>query len=98
LETLVFGMRAGRKAVLSMDSAKNLPDPALFEKELSRLQSRLEEIFRREKQEPCFRLRDEMKSLMTSHVGIFRKESDLSSARQKIRKLKDRLRSVGVSQ
>ena len=98
LETLVFGMRAGRKAALSMDSAKSLPDPGLFEKELSRLQSRLEEIFRREKQEPCFRLRDEMKSLMTSHVGIFRNESDLSSARQKIRKLKDRLRSVGVSQ
>jgi len=98
LETLVFGMRAGRKAALSMDSAKSLPDPDLFEKEGSRLQARFEEIFRREKQEPCFRLRDEMKSLMTSHVGIFRNESDLSFARQKIRKLKDRLRSVGVSQ
>jgi succinate dehydrogenase / fumarate reductase flavoprotein subunit len=42
--------------------------------------------------------RDEMKSLMTSHVGIFRNESDLSFAREQIKKLKGRLRNVEVSQ
>ena len=98
LETLVFGMRAGRKAVLFMDVEKGSLDPALSKKQSGDLQSKLQEIFHRKREEPCFRLRDEMKSLMTSHVGIFRNGSDLSFAREKIRKLKGRLRNVGVSQ
>ncbi|MCJ7641086.1 MAG: FAD-binding protein, partial [Desulfobacterales bacterium] len=98
LETLVFGMRAGRKAVLFMDAEKSSSDPGLFKKQSSGLQSRLGEILHRKREEPCFRLRDEMKSLMTSHVGIFRNGSDLSSAREKIRMLKGRLGNVGVSQ
>jgi succinate dehydrogenase / fumarate reductase flavoprotein subunit len=39
-----------------------------------------------------------MKALMTSQVGIFRKESDLLSAREKIRELKARLKRVGMKQ
>ena len=98
LETLVFGMRAGRKAVLFMDVEKGSLDSALSKKGSGDLQSKLQEIFHRNREEPCFRLRDEMKALMTSHVGIFRNESDLSFARKKIRNLKGRLRNVGVSQ
>jgi succinate dehydrogenase / fumarate reductase, flavoprotein subunit len=35
---------------------------------------------------------------MTFQVGIFRKESDLLSARKKIRELKERLKRVGLEQ
>jgi len=35
---------------------------------------------------------------MTSRVGIFRKESDLLSAREKIRELKGRLKGVSLEQ
>ena len=44
------------------------------------------------------RLRDQMKSLMTSHVGIFRTQSDLQIARDKMRELKNRARMVGSKQ
>jgi len=36
--------------------------------------------------------------LMTSQAGIFRKESDLLSAKAKMRELKERLKRVGVKQ
>jgi succinate dehydrogenase / fumarate reductase flavoprotein subunit len=39
-----------------------------------------------------------MKALMTSQVGIFRKESDLFFARERIRELKQRLKKVGLRQ
>ena len=39
-----------------------------------------------------------MKALMTSQVGIFRKESDLLAAREKMNELKERLKRVGIKQ
>ena len=39
-----------------------------------------------------------MKTLITSQTGIFRKESDLLSAKAKMRELKERLKRVGVKQ
>jgi succinate dehydrogenase / fumarate reductase flavoprotein subunit len=38
-----------------------------------------------------------MRSMMTSHVGIFRGESDLVFAREKVRELKERIRRVGLN-
>jgi succinate dehydrogenase / fumarate reductase flavoprotein subunit len=65
---------------------------------LNAFQSSLEKLFERPREEPCFRLRDELKTLMTSRVGIFRKETDLLSAKKKIRELKERLNHVGMKQ
>ena len=39
-----------------------------------------------------------MKSTMTSQVGIFRKESDLITAKEKIQGLKERFKKVGIKQ
>jgi len=98
LETLVFGARAGRKAAQRLEVEKPHSNRATFHGQLSAFQSNLEEVFARKGKEPCFRLRDEMKAMMTSHVGIFRKESDLLAAREKVRELKKRVRSVGLKQ
>ena len=98
LETVVFGMRAGRKVVQRVEMEKFHMNEKVFQEHLRAFQSGLEEILERKGQEPCFRLRDEMKVLMTSQVGIFRKGSDLLSAKEKIRELKERLGRVGVKQ
>jgi succinate dehydrogenase / fumarate reductase flavoprotein subunit len=98
LDTLVFGTRAGRKAVQKCDVKHSPPSDAFRQESTNAFRSHLEELFSREGDEVCFHVRDEMKSLMTSHVGIFRRESDLSAARDKIRQLKERSKRTGVRQ
>jgi succinate dehydrogenase / fumarate reductase flavoprotein subunit len=98
LETLVFGARAGRKSAQTVETKKQSFNKIIFQNHLKAFQSELEEIFGRKKEEPCFSLRDEMKALMTFQVGIFRKESDFLSAREKIRELKKRLKRISPEQ
>ena len=98
LETLVFGARAGRKSAQTVETKKQSFNKIIFQDHLKAFQSELEEIFGRKKEEPCFSLRDEMKALMTFQVGIFRKESDFLSAREKIRELKKRLKRISPKQ
>jgi succinate dehydrogenase / fumarate reductase flavoprotein subunit len=98
LDTLVFGKRAGTKAAERARTGKGSLERSLFEEQLKALELHLAEISGRERKEPAFRLRDEMKSLMTFQVGIFRSEAELVSARQKFTALRDRFRNVGVKQ
>jgi succinate dehydrogenase / fumarate reductase flavoprotein subunit len=98
LETLVFGFRAGRKAVQRVEKNKERFSKGVFQNRLEDFQSDLRELFARKEEEPCFRLRDEMRSLMTSQAGIFRKDSDLLAARDRVKELKERLRKVGIKQ
>ncbi|OGP92661.1 MAG: fumarate reductase (quinol) flavoprotein subunit [Deltaproteobacteria bacterium RBG_16_48_10] len=98
LETIVFGARAGKKAAQKVGTGGTGKNETFFQKCLKALQSGLDEIFGRDGKEPGFLLRDEMKSTMTSQVGIFRRESDLLPAKEKISKLKERLRGIGIKQ
>jgi succinate dehydrogenase / fumarate reductase flavoprotein subunit len=98
LETLVFGQRAGRNASEQVDKEKKTPDKTIFQERLRAFQSRLREIFERKREEPSFLIRDEMKALMTSQVGIFRKESALLAAKEKIKELKKRFPKIGIKQ
>jgi succinate dehydrogenase / fumarate reductase flavoprotein subunit len=98
LDTLVFGARAGKKAAQTVETEKKTPKDALLQDRWNTFHSHLEKIFSREGNQVCFQVRDEMKSLMTSHVGIFRKESELSAAREKIRELKERFKNITVKQ
>ncbi len=97
LETIVFGAKAGHKAARKISEEGRSPDSA-FEEGLRKLQASLQEVFDQDGKEPFFLLRDEMKSTMTSQVGLFRNESDLSRARDKIRELKERFGKIGVKQ
>jgi len=98
LETIVFGARAGKKVSQDDGKEKRPPNQSIFQENLKAIHSKLEGLFERPREEPCFRLRDELKTLMTSQVGIFRKELDLLSAKKKIKELKERLNHVGVKQ
>ncbi len=98
LETLVFGERAGRRAAQQAGEGKKIHDKTIFQERLRAFQSGLEEIFGRKAEEPSFLIRDEMKALMTSRVGIFREESGLLAAREKIHELKKRFLKIGIKQ
>jgi succinate dehydrogenase / fumarate reductase flavoprotein subunit len=98
LDTIVFGTRAARKALKHIEAEGTRTDGKVFQDFLKASQSHLEEAFRRKGEERCFRLRDELKICMTSHVGIFRMESDLLIAREKIQELRERLKKVALKQ
>lgn len=98
LETLVFGKRAGRRAAEETGKERESSHKTVFQNHLRAFQSGVKEIFGREKEESTFLIRDEMKALMTSQVGIFRKESALLAAKEKIRELKKRFLRIGVKQ
>jgi succinate dehydrogenase / fumarate reductase flavoprotein subunit len=98
LETLVFGERAGRKAAEQVGKEKKILDEMIFQEHVRTFQAALEEIFGRKAEEPSFLIRDEMKTLMTSRVGIFREESGLLEAREKIQELKKRFLKTGFKQ
>ena len=98
LETLVFGERAGRKAAEQAGKGKETLGKTIFLERQGAFQSGLEEIFGRKAEEPTFLIRNEMKALMTSRVGIFREESGLLTAREKIQELKRRFLKTGLKQ
>jgi succinate dehydrogenase / fumarate reductase flavoprotein subunit len=98
LETLVFGERAGKKAAEQVDKEREIPHEIVFQNHLRAFQSGLKEIFERKKEESSFLIRDEMKALMTSQVGIFRKESALLASKEKIKELKKRFLKIGLNQ
>jgi len=98
LETIVFGTRAGKKASQDNQKEKCSPNPGAFQENSRAFDSKFQTLLERRREEPCFHLRDELKTLMTSHVGIFRKESDLLLAREKIKEFKERLNHVGLKQ
>jgi len=98
LETLVFGKRAGRRAAEEAGKEREISPKTAFQNHLRAFQSGLKEIFGRKKEESSFLIRDEMKALMNSQVGIFRKESALLAAKEKIRELKKRFLKIGVKQ
>jgi succinate dehydrogenase / fumarate reductase flavoprotein subunit len=98
LETIVFGARVARRALENRKLGKIKGDRKLFQDASRALHATLEGICDQKREEPFYRLRDELKSLMSSRVGIFRKEPDLLEAKTKIRELKVRLKRVGVKQ
>jgi succinate dehydrogenase / fumarate reductase flavoprotein subunit len=71
---------------------------AVFQDRVRAFQSGLEEIFERKGEEPSFLIRDEMKSLMTSQVGLFRNEPALLAAKEKTKELRKRFLRIGLRQ
>jgi succinate dehydrogenase/fumarate reductase flavoprotein subunit len=100
----VLARRRGRQALAQrvisngVKRKKRESNPLAFQKQSKAFQSGLHELSSRKEGEPCFRLREELKALMIDQVGIFRRESDLLSAKEKIRELKERFGRIGLKQ
>ncbi len=96
LEAVVFGTRAGRRAAHTVEKGKHRSEKKIFQDHLKTFESRLAEIAERKSEEPCASLRDEMRVLMTSHVGLFRVESNLLVAKERMGEYQKRLENVGI--
>lgn len=94
LETLVFGKRAGQSAAVSAAGKQRSSNGALLDQALEQARGRLAELRKRDQGEPRFRLLEELRTVMTEKVGIFRNEAQLSEGLQAIRELKSRYKKV----
>ena len=98
LETIVFGARTGKTAAQWVGKQREDSNRLAFRVHLKGFESHLDEIFKRHGKERCFQVRDDLKTVMMSRVGIFRSEPDLLIGRETIRELKERVRRVEVKQ
>jgi succinate dehydrogenase / fumarate reductase flavoprotein subunit len=94
LETVVFGRRAGAAAAEHALAATphNVSQAAVVGQEKA-----LKAVLERSRREDTTAvIRREMGTTMTAKLGVFRSESEISGAVEKVRELKERYRSLGV--
>ncbi len=91
LETIVFGRRAGRVVVDFCRSSKlpEFPDDAL-----ANAAREVADILNREDGEPYYLILDDVREVMQAHCGVFRSREGLEEGLEKVRKLRERYRSV----
>jgi len=96
LETVVFGRRAGKKA---LELAKKDPWPGLSENTVKRAVEPWNEILAKkpgpaEGDDTTFAIRREMTTFMTNQVGVFRTGTELEDAVNGLKKLRERYRRL----
>ncbi|MBI2858023.1 MAG: FAD-binding protein [Chloroflexi bacterium] len=93
LETIVFGKRCGDKLG---GYVKGVPpgEDKVFEEHLARSKSSVEGFFKGNGKEDPPSIRQEMKDLMFTNVGIFREEKPMAEALAKVRELRERCNSL----
>lgn len=95
LETVVFGKRAGKKAIQKIE--KRGANEEIFKKYHKEFEDKLNRVFDQKGKEIGFEIRDELKKIMTKNVGIFRQEKGLLAARSKIEELKERFKHIKLT-
>ncbi|MCL5961238.1 MAG: FAD-binding protein [Chloroflexi bacterium] len=93
LETVVFGRRSGIAAAqYAKETSLKEPSAATIQQE----KQRLEHVLRKEGSETVGALRTEMAKTMSEKVAVYRVESELMEALEKIRELKERYKNVAI--
>jgi succinate dehydrogenase / fumarate reductase flavoprotein subunit len=97
LETIVFGQRAGAAALeyVRAKSERKAGERSL-EDALGQTQQAIRRLMEGTGTEDLSAVREEMKQLMASNVGIFREESAMADAVDKIKELQERHRRGGI--
>ena len=97
LETIVFGKRAGDAALKYLESVVGRKTGAkVIESALEKTQARIKRLIEGTGDEDLSAVREEMKSVMFEDVGIFRQESRMKYAVEKIKELQERYRRGGI--
>jgi len=94
LETVVFGEVAGRIAGEYVKQAGSSPNQKAVNNELKKQQDKLKRMQKGGGEENPYTLRNELSTIMTEKVGIFRDKNNIKEGCDKIRALKDRFRKV----
>jgi len=95
LETVVFGKIAGQTI---SNAILNISTPSLdkIREKLDLEKKRINAFYSRDAGEPMHVIRNELKTTMFTHFGIFREEKRMEEGLRKIKELKNRFRSVSI--
>jgi succinate dehydrogenase / fumarate reductase flavoprotein subunit len=94
LDTLVFGRRAGIEMHQYVQSVSMPKANANFEKTCN---DRIADFMSKSGKESIGKIMSEMQEAMMDHVSVFRHESDLKQALEKIKELKERYKDISLS-
>ncbi len=98
LETIVFGKRAGDKAVAYVKGKeKTRAGGKALAAALRETEAEIDQLLGADGEENPADLRDEMRRVMFEKVGLFREEKQMKEALEKIRELKDRAKRIRIS-
>ncbi len=89
LEAVTFGKRAGGDAAARAGNDGKVIDDSTLKDEYER---KLNRLLAKEGSVRVSKLRDELKSLMTGYCGVFREESELKEAVERIEELQEKYR------
>src|SRR5262249_40211740 len=95
-ELLVFGARAGKAAAQAAMEQKPVSEDVVSQARDEKL--RLEQQFLRKTggREPIATIRSEMHQAMENGAGIYRNQTSLEKAADKLRELRERLRNIRI--
>ncbi len=94
LEALVFGRRAGKKM---LDDVPQLQlSPVNEEREIAATQRDIEELYEGPATEDLDTIREELKQMMTTQVGVYRDATGMEPAQAKLTELRERFAKVRV--
>jgi succinate dehydrogenase / fumarate reductase, flavoprotein subunit len=97
LDVIVFGKRAGAKAVeIANSRTENPAATAVIEAKLKEIEGKLKRLTSGEGTEDLSEIRAAMADTMMDKFGIFRTEVEMTEGLSKIRELKDRYRNAGA--
>jgi succinate dehydrogenase / fumarate reductase flavoprotein subunit len=96
LETLVFGRLSGKQAALYCLASDHKPPQGILDRSLKEQQRRIDTLLSRDEGESPYHIANEMKTIMTQNVGIFRVRETLAEGLAAIQELKSRYLNVCV--
>lgn len=94
VDILVFGRRAGRAIVGSLETLK---PQALPQRAEAPIRQRIAQFFEGQGKERAAAIRAELQQVMMEHVSVFRETSGLKRAQAKIAELKNRVQHVTLT-
>jgi succinate dehydrogenase / fumarate reductase flavoprotein subunit len=97
LETVVFGRLAAEAVREALDGGAPPPQTGLVEQRLRRETERVQRWLDRPATVPHHQLREELRGVMATHVGIFRQEHSLREAVARIGELRERYEAVSLT-
>jgi succinate dehydrogenase / fumarate reductase flavoprotein subunit len=96
LDTIVFGRHVGREVAKFVQNGPGSPDKSCVEDAKKKWEGKIDGLLSASGDEQGFSLRDEMRDVLMTDVGIFREKKGLEEASRKLKELKDRYKKIEV--
>lgn len=95
LETIVFGRRAGKKAVEQLDGRRSYDMKSIQEK-MEEDRKTIDNLLGRSEGDPYSKVMEDLRETMFEHFGIYRKEGSMREGLLKLKQIKEDYGSIKI--